>query len=130
MLRSVVMRRLPVLALISAFALVVPSCLSPTLPLPPPETPSTIHAGTTPGTWDVFGQCDPGAIITVFNDKTGRGVVVEDRDMTGSYHVLLEGTQCDAAWVKESLGAEESAPTSFVLATHDPGDPTDNPACH
>jgi hypothetical protein len=121
---------LPVLALASSLALLASSCLSPTLPLPPPEQPDTINAGTTPGTWDVFGQCTPGALVTVFNEKTGKGVVVEDRSATGHYVVTLEGTQCDVAYVKEEISGDESAPTSFVLAPHKPGDPSDNPLCH
>jgi hypothetical protein len=100
------------------------------LPLPPPDAPSTITAGVTAGTWEVFGDCDPGARVTVLNEKTGRGVVVEDRALSGSYHVTLEGAECDLAWVTEELNQEESAPTSFVLAPHQPSDPVDNPVCH
>jgi hypothetical protein len=58
------------------------------------------------------------------------GVVVEDRSASGHYVVTLAGTQCDLAWVQESVGGDESVPTTFVLAPHKPGDPTDNPLCH
>ncbi|APR78452.1 Hypothetical protein A7982_03799 [Minicystis rosea] len=118
----------PVLALAAALSL--SSCLSPTLPLPPPEQPTTINAGTTPGTWEVFGNCNAGALVTVFNERTGEGVVVEDRALTGVYHVTIEGTECDLAWVKEDVESGETMRTSFVLAARKPGDPTDNPACH
>jgi len=121
---------LPVLALTSALALVASSCLSPTLPLPPPEQPSTITAGAAPGTWEVFGSCTQGALVTVFNEQTGRGAVFEDRSLVGSYHVTIEGAECDLAWVREEVTVGASAPTSFVLATRKLGDPTDNPACH
>lgn len=121
---------LPVLALASALALLAPACLSPTLPLPPPEQPSTITAGATPGTWEVFGSCHEGALVTVFNERTSRGVVVDDRELTGRYHVTIEGTECDLAWVREEVGPNQSASTTFVLAARKPGDPTENPACH
>jgi hypothetical protein len=124
------MRRLhlPVLALAAALSLA--GCLSPTLPLPPPDQPTIITAGATPGTWDVRGNCTVGARVTVFNEKTGRGVVVEDRGGSGSYQVTLEGAECDLAWVEEEVDQELSAPTGFVLAAHKPGDPSENPACH
>lgn len=125
---------LPILALASALALMAPACLSPTLPLPPPDQPSTITAGATPGTWEVFGSCREGALVTVMNEKTGQGVVVEDRARSGSYHVTIEGAECDVASVRETVlddeGAETTASTGFVLAARKPGDPTDNPACH
>lgn len=121
---------LPAVALVALAALGMPSCLSPTLPLPPPDAPSTISAGTTPDTWEVFGDCTAGAIVTVFNENTGKGVVVEDRAQAGVYHVTIEGTQCDLAWVREQRSDGDTPPTTFVLAPHMPGDPTDNPLCH
>mgnify|MGYP001553928136 CR=1 FL=1 len=122
------MRRRLLLPLLG-LALAVSSCLSPTLPLPPPDEPSAINAGATAGTWEVFGSCQAGALVTVFNEKTGHGVVVEDRAQSGSYHVTIEGAQCDLAWVTEQIGGDASAPTSFVLAARKPGDPRENPAC-
>lgn len=121
---------LRLLALPAAVALTLSSCLSPTIPLPPPELPDTIRIGAAQGSWDVFGQCTRGALVTVFNERTGVGVIVEDRDRTGSYHVVIEGTQCDLAHVEEEVDGERSAPTTFVLAPHLPGDPSDNPLCH
>jgi hypothetical protein len=123
-------RRLSLPVLVLAVASSLAGCLSPTLPLPPPEQPSIITAGVAAGTWDVRGDCTPGARVTVFNEKTGRGVVVEDRSGVGRYQVTLEGAECDLAWVEEEVDQELSAPTGFVLAKHLPGDPTDNPACH
>jgi hypothetical protein len=127
------MRRRLSLRLLASFALVAlaaPSCLSPTLPLPPPEVPDAIRIGSATGTWEVFGHCTRGAIVTVFNENAGVGVVFEDRDATGSYHVIVEGAECDVARVWEDVGGERSASKTFVLAPHEPGDPTDNPACH
>lgn len=127
------MRRCPLFSLVVLAAVVsVPavSCLSPTLPLPPPDAPSTIVAGTTEGTWEVYGSANPWSTVTVFNDNTGRGVVVEDRTGSGGYHVTLAGAECDTAWLKQDVDGIESAPTYFVLAPRDSSTPTDNPACH
>ena len=127
------MRRLllppSVLALVAGVTLAVSSCLSPTLPLPPPEQPDTVQPGTDAGTWQVFGTCDAGAIVTVFDETTGMGVVVEDRAMTGKYVVILAGSECDSAWVRESFQDEESSPTTFVLTTYSPNDPIGSPTC-
>jgi hypothetical protein len=118
------------LLFVLASAVVAPACLSPTLPLPPPEQPSTITMGRDPNTWEVFGSCTPGARVLVINEKTGKGAVVDDLTESGSYHVTIQGAECDLAEVIEQTDEEVSAPTSFVLAPRMPGDPTDNPACH
>lgn len=120
---------LPILALAAVVSLAA-SCLSPTIPLPPPEVPDVIKVGAVEGTWEVFGTCTKGAIVTVFNEKTGMGVIFEDRAQSGSYHVTIAGEQCDLAHVEEELGNDHSTSTNFVLAPHKPGDPTDNPLCH
>lgn len=123
------MRRRLLLSVLAS-ALLVPACLSPTLPLPPPEQPSTITLGREPGTWDVFGSCTPGARVLVINEKTGEGAVVDDLTESGSYHVTIEGAECDLAEVIEQTDEGLSAPTSFALAPRKPGDPADDPACH
>jgi len=121
---------LPVLLVVTAITLATSSCLSPTLPLPPPEQPDSIRVGTAPGTWQVSGSCDAGATVTVVNEATGIGVVVEDRSNSGSYSVTLVGAQCDLTTVRELFMGQESGPTTFPLAARAPGDPTDNPLCH
>ncbi len=113
-----------------ALAGVVVLSSSPTLPLPPPERPTTITAGATPGTWEVFGTCTVGALVTVFNEQTGEGVVVEDRALAGVYHVTIEGAECDLAWVKEDVESSRVTRTSFVLAARKPGDQPTTPLCH
>ena len=120
------MGRRVVLSLLSLVA--VASCLSPTIPLPPPDAPSIITAGTTPGTWEVYGTCEPGATVTVVDEATNLGVVVINS--AGSYHVTLAGTKCDWAWVTQAIeGGEPSAPTYFQLAVTGLGTPDNNPAC-
>src|SRR4051794_21278374 len=59
------------------------SCLSPTLPLPPPDVDS-VHASDTPGTWTITGTCEPGALVLVKDTATGLAFGVEDRARVGS----------------------------------------------
>jgi hypothetical protein len=122
---------LPVLVVVTAVTLATSSCLSPTLPLPPPEQPDSIRAGTEPGTWVVSGTCTAGATVLVINEVTGQGVITEDRTQSGNYSVILAGKQCDEASVRESFpDGQEAGPTTFTLAKQQPGDPIDNPLCH
>lgn len=111
-------------------ALVGSACLSPTLPLPPPDAPKSIHPSAAgEDMWAVTGDCDQGAIVTVFNEVTGEGAVVEDRDMTGTYTVLIKASLCDLAWVKQEVGLDSSSRTTFVIEDVTAALPTDPSAC-
>jgi hypothetical protein len=115
------------LAGLAVFATTVASCLSPTLPLPPPQ-PETV-ASETGGQWVVAGNCLPGAIVTVFNATTFHGVVVEDVAHAGHYSASLAGSQCDAAWVSQETDDGESGQVSFSLQATANGFPLDSNAC-
>lgn len=105
--------------------LVAASCLAPTLPLPPPEAPDLVaQAKEDPAIWVVAGTCTPGATVTVFNERSGVGVVTEDRAGTGRYRVRLEAERCDPAWVMQEVGGETSGRTLFVIQERAAGDPT------
>ncbi|MEQ9325201.1 MAG: hypothetical protein RIF41_38905 [Polyangiaceae bacterium] len=91
------------------------ACLSPTLPLPPPEEPTSISASAEDGYWDVRGQCTPGAVVLVKNIATGVIAGTEDDDADGRYLVRLEGDVCDPAEVTEIIESESSPATFFVL---------------
>jgi hypothetical protein len=113
-------RRFLCVAVVATGASIASSCLSPTLPLPPPDPPSDIAQDVATGEWQVSGDCVPGATVLVVNNTTGRGAVVEDLDQSGSYSVAIAGKACDPASVTQMLnvdGSEESGgPTPFVLA--------------
>jgi hypothetical protein len=111
-----------------AALLLAASCLSPTLPLPPPEEPSSISAGAN-GTWEVRGTCLSGAQVVVVNESTGRGAVYEDRDSLGRWSVTIEGNACDVVLARQALGDEESGSVRFVLRETVDGLPTDPSAC-
>jgi hypothetical protein len=121
---------LPV-ATLAAFAVMAPSCLSPTLPLPPPDAPDAISVPGTNGMWQISGDCVAGAIVTVFDTNTGRGVLAEDLAKVGTYTVGLTGTACDSVWVEQQTadGASTSEPTFFVLEAVASGQPVDPNAC-
>ncbi len=103
-----------------AFAFVVgvmaclTSCLSPTLPLPPPELPQSLK-DRGDGFWTVQGTCIPGAEVIVLNEATGLGAVIVDVDQNGAYFVEIRAKLCDFITVAQSIGTEESAKAGFVI---------------
>jgi hypothetical protein len=105
-----------------AIALSLGACLSPTLPLPPPEQPDGI-AQTEPGMWDVRGSNTPGSVVLVKNLNTGVIAGIEDKDADGRYLVHVEGDLCDAAEVYEIIGNDTSDSTFFVLEDVVSGEP-------
>jgi hypothetical protein len=109
--------------------LVGTGCVSPTLPLPPPDAPLAISGNPTLDEWTVSGTCIQGALVTVFNEETGEGSVVEDRDLDGRYEVRIKGQRCDTGWVQQSQGQEVSSSTTFVLVETVNGLPQDPTAC-
>lgn len=105
-------------------------CLSPTLPLPPPDRPDDMEPLLdAPETWVLSGPCLEGALVTIFNERTGEGAVVEDRDRDGRYELEIEAQRCDVAWIEQSQGEEESGRTSFVIQEVTPSGPLDPNAC-
>ena len=103
------------------------SCLSPTLPLPPPDVPDSVSEGST-DLWQISGTCIPGALVTVFDTVTNRGMVVEDAARIGSYHVSLAGQACDFVWVmQETSDGNISGQTGFVLQATVNGEPVGTP---
>jgi hypothetical protein len=97
------------------------SCLSPAIPLPPPELNSVHEAGD--GAWTISGTCSPGARVTVIDDRSGRGVVIEDRRMRGTFVVTLFARACDTATIIQELD-DETSETGFVIQEHTFGSPT------
>jgi hypothetical protein len=109
------MRRRSLLHLLLATAVtfVGTSCLSPTLPLPPPVVDSMTELAE--GLWAISGQCQKGALVTVFNETQGQGAVVEDRDQSARFLVVLTANRCELGWASQVLGTEGSRPESFVI---------------
>lgn len=113
----------------SSLLLSLVSCLSPTLPLPPPEEPSSISENAD-GTWQVAGSCLEGAEVILLNESTARGVVVVDQDATGHYSIAVPGDACDVIILSQSASDEVSGETRFTLRAVEGGVEVDPSACH
>lgn len=102
------------------------ACLSPTLPLPPPEVPDTIRpSAEREGMWQIGGHCIPGARVNLWNERTHRGVFADDTDRNGRYLLDIEAEPCDTLLVWQELasdgnGEEASAPRSFIVEERTP----------
>jgi hypothetical protein len=110
-------------------ALSATSCLSPTLPLPPPDTETGTQSMDDPTRWVISGTCAPGALVIVMNDATGQGAVYEDRSQSGHFLVEIEGERCDSAWVSQERGSEVSSRGYFILDTFSPNMPNGSGQC-
>ncbi|MBI4699759.1 MAG: hypothetical protein HY744_01105 [Deltaproteobacteria bacterium] len=112
-LRRVLLRR----ALCAAVAaLAWAGCLSPTLPLPPPEAPHTIQqVSGEPGVWLVAGESTPGATVLIRHPASGKIVGTEDQGATGHYAIELRAQECDQASVLEVQGERVSPETPFTV---------------
>lgn len=109
-------------------ALASASCLSPTLPLPPPDVESIVQAEE-PGVWIVSGTCPPGSLVTVLNEDTGLGAAFDDREESGKWSVRLQGEECDLAWAATQRGSDDSARTSFTLEAYSADQTGSGSAC-
>jgi len=121
-------RHLLPLALSAAFALLATSCLSPTLPLPPPDVESVQSVDQRQ--WIIAGSCTPGAVVSVFNVAQNEGVLVEDLDLSGKFVVALPAKLCDRGWVSQVSGTETSAEAPFVVEPYSFNDTSASSACH
>lgn len=108
-------------ALLGAVSLA--GCLSPTLPLPPPEAPLGVEDTGTPASggsnetvWVVRGACLPGSLVLVENEATGKVFGIEDLDADGRYAFTIEAVRCDIASVWQIAGDVQSGRTSFLMA--------------
>lgn len=99
-----------------ASALSAASCLSPTLPLPPPDVDTSTEAADGQH-WIIVGTCTPGALVTLLNDETGLGAVYEDRLQSGHFTIEIEAQRCDKAWVTQQFGTDGSSRYEFVIDT-------------
>jgi hypothetical protein len=123
-------RALTTVAALAAFATMAASCLSPTLPLPPPDAPESISGPNSTGLWQISGNCVAGAIVSVFNTNTGRGEEEEDLANTGTYSVTIAGTECDIVSVEQATTAgAASESTTFTLQAVSSGEAVNPNAC-
>jgi hypothetical protein len=115
-------------AALAAVTTMAASCLSPTLPLPPPDAPQSVTETST-GVWVVSGECIPGAIVSVLNTKTGVGLIVQDLENTGNFAVTISGSPCDVISVWQESGDDLSSAIGFQLQAYSQGEPTSASTC-
>jgi hypothetical protein len=124
-------RALLSLVALLATATMAASCLSPTLPLPPPGQPDAISGDST-GLWQIAGHCAVGASVRIVNQRTSQFAGDEDLDRTGTYNIAIEGKQCDAMMITQEPfidSGDMSSPTEFVLQAWNNGMAVDPNAC-
>lgn len=107
-------RLLLLVAAIVAWIALGPACMSPTLPLPPPDAPDNIQQ-TAAGSWEIRGSCTAGARVLIKNEHTGSIVGFDDEGFGGRYLIVLPAEECDAATVSEVVGDEATVATSFIV---------------
>jgi hypothetical protein len=93
----------------------VSACLSPTLPLPPPETPDAVGASVDAGVWEVRGSCTPGATVLIRNVNTGVISGTEDKNNDGRYFIRVDAEACDGAEVFEIVDTTTSDASFFLI---------------
>jgi hypothetical protein len=98
-------------------------CLSPTLPVPPPDAPEHISLGAD-GMFELRGSCTPGALVLVKNLDNGTISGVEDRDANGRYFLRLAAEICSRAEIWEVIDDDVSGRTFFVLEPKIAGEPS------
>ncbi len=110
---------------IAGVCLALTACLSPTLPLPPPEEPDGVAMSSTEeGVWDIRGSSTPGAVVLIKNVSTGIIAGTEDDDGDGRYFIRVEGDLCNGAEVQELIGNDTSDTTFFLLEPRVNGEPS------
>jgi hypothetical protein len=112
---------------LAALAVAASSCLSPTLPLPPPTVDSAAE-GMMAGLWEVSGECQASALVIVFNNNVGSGSTVEC-SQAGLFHASVPGKMCDEVQVFQIEGNSLSSDTFIALEAYADGSPVDPNAC-
>ncbi len=107
------------------FPVLLGGCLSPTLPLPPPEPPTEM-AGTEPNTIILTGTGTPEATMLIINDdpmfaagqQCGQDscqVTATQVSSAGVWKVTVFAVKNDDLQIIELIGDEESQPQSFLV---------------
>jgi hypothetical protein len=111
------MLRLLQLGLLASFA----ACLSPTLPLPPPEAP-TVEASTDADYRKLVAGCggaEPNAIIVIINANTAvandLAVSGSRADDCGAWDALVYAHTGDTLNITQEFGNTESTPTAVQV---------------
>lgn len=111
--------RLASLACASLVALAL-ACASPTLPLPPPGTP-TVSVGTEPSTYRLRSEAGalPNALVIAVNRNLSLSndarVEATLADEEGSWELIVTGRENDVVDISQGDGSARSSSTSVTL---------------
>ncbi len=105
--------------LLGAATLLVASCLSPTLPLPPPSRPD-VTSPDGAGFVRITGSVQSMATTYAQNMRTGR-IAGQTTDETGDYELELAGEIGDRLVVWYTLNGDQSAGTEVIVPAPGPG---------
>ena len=106
-------------AFVASLAAFAVACASPTLPLPPPDSPQ-LTAGGQPGIVHLHGNAgsaEPGALVLVINDNAGltdRGVVSEVAP-DGSWDADIAAVNGDVLTITQGFGKTSSTPLKVTV---------------
>lgn len=98
-------------------ALLAASCLSPTLPLPPPTDPS-VSATDTAGLVRLTGSVEPESQVTALNRVTN--LSYGQYTASGNYDFTIEAHDRDPITFWYVRGTVESPPIDFVIKLEPP----------
>lgn len=99
-------------------ALVLSSCLAPTLPLPPPSRPE-ISAPDSSGQIKIAGRVRSRATAFAQNERTF-DIVGKLTDETGRYELTMSASSGDRIRVWQSVGTDESESVVAIVPSSDP----------
>jgi hypothetical protein len=97
-------------------------CNSPTLPLPPPDSPQIADISPDGLTVHLLGAgAYPGALVVVFNDDLQKGVIVTAAP-NGAYDAVvptdLQRFQVNELEMWQRVGAQDSSVIVFLVPLH------------
>jgi hypothetical protein len=101
-------------AVLALAVLLASACLSPTLPLPPPNRPDTIEGPDQNGYVRLTGAVAPNSRAHAMNRRTGSGVF-DDTGDDGRYDMMLQALPGDQIVLWYMLQGENSQSVRFEI---------------
>jgi hypothetical protein len=120
----------PFYGLATLLAGAIAGCNSPTLPLPPPDSPQVADVSADGLTVHLVGSgASPGGLVIFFNDDLGKGVIVTTAS-NGVYDatvpVDLRNFDANEMEMWQRVGTQDSSVVVFLVPLHGTFTPTDD----
>lgn len=97
-----------------AASLAATACLSPTLPLPPPNEPTQSELDVATSTLHLTGNVHPSAWVYALNEQTQRGYI-QITGSDGRYDLTVEAAHGDSFALWYEVSGEQSQPVYFDI---------------